>query len=139
MPADLVALLRIHGLRGPELTIELTEQALVATDISTSSLDELASVGVRLALDDCGTGASSLTHLRIHPLHAVKLDRSFVSGIEASATDRSIRAGIIGIACELDLEVIAEGVEHAAQHDWLVAHGCTHLQGWLHGRPAAVA
>ena len=138
LPGDLADVLGRHGLAGPELTIELTEQALLTSDLSTSALDELASVGVRLALDDFGTGASSLTHLRIQPLHAVKLDRSFVSGIEASPTDRSILAGVIGIARELDLEVIAEGVEEPVQHDWLVAHGCTHLQGWLHGRPVAV-
>lgn len=118
----------------PELlTVELTEQALARTSVSSSALHELGQVGVRLALDDFGTGASSLTHLRHLGLSAVKLDRTFVHGIVSDRRDQAIVKSTIQMARDLGLDVIAEGVETAQQRDWLLDKGCTHLQGWYYG------
>jgi EAL domain-containing protein (putative c-di-GMP-specific phosphodiesterase class I) len=131
----LEALLDTHGVDPDLLTIEVTEHTLGGGEVSMSSLRDLAATGVRLALDDFGTGASSLSHLRHRPLHAVKLDQSFIRGLDRDPCDRTIVHGTIAMARQLGLDVIAEGVETIEQHRWLVAHGCTHLQGFYHGRP----
>lgn len=129
-------LLHQHCVNPNSIVIEITEQALMGTTISNDTVSELASTGVRVALDDFGTGTSSLSHLRHHPLAGLKLDRSFVSGIGQNDYDMAILSGTIGIARELGLDVIAEGVETHGQYRWLVEQGCTHLQGWLMGFPA---
>ncbi len=135
LPALLRELLSQHGMPGELLIVELTEQAFSRSVVSTSMLSELATMGIPLALDDFGTGASSLAHLRYHNLHALKIDRSFVTNLVGDEGDRAILSGTIKIARDLGLDVIAEGVETEDQHEWLAAHGCTHFQGWLHGRP----
>ncbi|MCC6435376.1 MAG: EAL domain-containing protein [Acidimicrobiales bacterium] len=131
-------LLHDTGLDPARLVVEVTEQALMGTVVSTSAISELTSTGVRLSLDDFGTGSSSLSHLRQRPLHSLKLDRSFVAGIGRDETDMAIVSGAIAIARRLGLDVVAEGVETEAQREWLLAEGCTHLQGWLVVRPRPV-
>lgn len=128
-------LLHEFDLAPGDIVVEVTEQALMGTVVSSSALAELASTGVRLALDDFGTGSSSLSHLRHRPLHGLKLDRSFVAGIGRDETDMTILSGAIEIARRLGLDVVAEGVETDDQLTWLLDQGCTHVQGWLMGRP----
>lgn len=128
-------LVQTHEIEPRSIVIEITEQALMGTQVSTSAVAELASTGVRLTLDDFGTGTSSLAHLRHRPLAGLKLDQSFVAGIGYSEPDMAILSGTINIARELGLDVIAEGVETVSQREWLVDQGCTHLQGWLLGMP----
>ncbi len=126
-------LLAEHGVPGTAVTVELTEQAFGRASVSTTMIDELGTTGVRLALDDFGTGASSLIHLRSDGLHAVKLDQAFVGGVLSDHRVQAIVRSTIRMALDLGLDVIAEGVETADQRDWLLEHGCTHLQGWYFG------
>jgi diguanylate cyclase (GGDEF)-like protein/PAS domain S-box-containing protein len=141
LPELLTGLLSASGVPAELLTIELTEQALARTSLSSSALRRLGQIGVRLALDDFGTGASALTHLRHGGLSAVKLDRTFVQGIVTDPRDQAIVRATMQMARDLGLDVIAEGVETVGQRDWLLANGCTHLQGWYYGaarRPGAL-
>jgi EAL domain-containing protein (putative c-di-GMP-specific phosphodiesterase class I) len=101
------------------LGLEITETALMRPDaITTHNLRELDALGVRIVLDDFGTGYSSLSWLKQHPFGAIKIDRSFVSGLPDDKNDRAIVAGVIGMAKALDCTVTAEGVENrgAARH-----------------------
>jgi diguanylate cyclase (GGDEF)-like protein len=118
------------------LTLEITETALMKPDaVTTRTLRELESLGVRIVLDDFGTGHSSLTWLKQHPLHGIKIDRSFVSGIPEDVGDGAIVAAVIGIARALGCTVTAEGVETERQLDALRALHCERAQGFLLARP----
>lgn len=122
------------GIEPSAVCVELTEQALDGTVVSTSGLRRLSQTGVRLALDDLGTGVSTLSHLRMRPLHGIKIDRSFIDGLEGTDTDRSIVRALVTMAHGLGLEVTAEGVETSAQAEWLASVGCHLLQGWRFSR-----
>ena len=128
------ASLTAAGLEPSAVCVELTEQALDGTVVSTSGLRRLSETGVRLALDDFGTGVSTLSHLRMRPLHGIKIDRSFIDGLEGTDTDRSIVRALVTMAHGLGLEVTAEGVETSAQAEWLASVGCHLLQGWRFSR-----
>jgi EAL domain-containing protein (putative c-di-GMP-specific phosphodiesterase class I) len=93
-------------------------------------LRELAGLGVRLALDDFGTGFCSLGYLKRFPLHILKLDKSFISGCPQDPESRAISQAIIGLGQNLGLDVVAEGVEHAEQLQFLREHGCQLVQGY---------
>ena len=122
------------GIDPTAVCVELTEQALDGMVLSNSGLRRLSETGVRLALDDLGTGVSTLSHLRMRPLHGIKIDRSFIEGLEDTDTDRSIVRALITMAHGLGLEVTAEGVESTAQAAWLASVGCHLLQGWRFSR-----
>lgn len=118
------------------LVLELTESAVMQDDATTNrTLRALHAMGVRLSLDDFGTGYSSLSRLRRLPLRHIKIDRSFVRDVARDPGDASLTAAIIGMAHELGLHVVAEGVEAQEQADFLVAHGCDDLQGFLYSPP----
>ena len=121
------------------LGIEVTERQLArrADDIATD-LQELRRLGVALAVDDFGTGYASLDYLRRFAFDEVKIDRSFVAGLQ-DKTDAAVIASIIALARSLDLTVVAEGVETQDQHDFLRRLGCGVAQGYLLQRPAAAA
>ncbi len=120
------------------LEVEITEEVLLARDSDAvrATVEALHQAGVRIAFDDFGTGFASLTHLSEFPVDIIKVDRSFVNGIEALPKRRAITASIINLARTLDIEIVAEGIETTAQRDLLRAMGCRIGQGYLLGRPA---
>ena len=127
--------LESSGLRPRQLSLELTEQALMRHPRQAAqTLTELRGLGVGLCLDDFGTGHSSLSLLRRFPFDTLKIDRSFVSGLD-SPEGRAIVAAIVELARALELAIIAEGVETESQLEQLRRLGCHGLQGFLLARP----
>jgi EAL domain-containing protein (putative c-di-GMP-specific phosphodiesterase class I) len=92
---------------------------------------------VRVAIDDFGTGYSSLSYLKRFTPDTLKLDRSFVTGLPQEADDVSIARAVISMAHSLGLRVVAEGVETPSQREFLAAHGCDEMQGYLFSKPLA--
>jgi diguanylate cyclase len=120
--------------------LELTESTLMADpERAAEVLGELHRAGVQIAIDDFGTGYSSLAHLKRFPAGQIKLDRSFVRGLPEDEGDRAITGAVLAMAHSLGLDVVAEGVETAAQRELLRRMGCDELQGYLLGRPAPAA
>ncbi len=117
------------------VTLEVTETMLMVNDSSTvrNVLMTLHRAGIQIALDDFGTGFSSLSHLRDFPIDKVKIDRSFVAKICTNHQDRLIVQALIAMGNNLNIEVIAEGVETEEQRSLLMQMGCTYGQGYLFG------
>ncbi|MFI5958007.1 putative bifunctional diguanylate cyclase/phosphodiesterase [Cryptosporangium sp. NPDC051539] len=133
---EVAAALAEASLPAEALMLEVTETALVADlAMAARSLRELADLGVRIALDDFGTGYSSLTYLRTLPIHALKIDRSFVRDLDGNATDEAVTRAILGLAETLGLRPVAEGVEGVSQADRLRDLRCGHAQGFLFAKP----
>jgi diguanylate cyclase (GGDEF)-like protein len=131
--------LQALGVPGQALVVEITEGLLLDhSDALACQLRELRATGVQVALDDFGTGYSALSYLHRYEIDLLKIDRSFVSGAAAGRTGRSLCRALLALAQELDLEVIAEGVETDEQRDRLRAMGCHHAQGWLYARAMPV-
>ena len=128
-----------HAINPNLLKLELTE-SLLLEDIedTVATMNALKAIGVRLSLDDFGTGYSSLQYLKRLPLNQIKIDQSFVRDIATDANDAAIVQTIIAMAETLGLEVIAEGVETEAQHDFLDLRGCHAFQGYLFGKPVPI-
>jgi EAL domain-containing protein (putative c-di-GMP-specific phosphodiesterase class I) len=125
-----------HGLVPADLELEITESVLIQDpDQTVLRFNALRKLGLRLSIDDFGTGYSSLSYLRVLPVQAFKLDRSFVEGLGKDETSLEICASAIRLAQNLNLEIIAEGVETQAQAEWLRALGCPIFQGYLFARP----
>ncbi len=135
-----VSILKETGLSSEYLELEVTE-SMVMDDVESSIavLQELHSHGIELSLDDFGTGYSSLSYLKRFPLHALKIDRSFVRDLTEDSNDAVITSSIIALAKSLGLSVIAEGVETQQQSTYLQDHGCHKLQGFLFSRPVEAA
>ena len=122
------------------LELEVTESMAVDAVTDTRPLfRELEALGVRLAIDDFGTGYSALGRLQGLPFHTLKIDRSFVAGVENPYDEAPIVAAMIAMAHALKLEVVAEGVETDAQRSFLSRHDCDIVQGYLFGRPVEPA
>ena len=118
------------------LTLELSETALVGTDsVAAGTLRELESHGIRIVLDDFGTGVASLSWLKEHPLDAIKIDRSFVAGLAEDGRDQAIVSSLIGLARALGCAVTAEGVETEEHLLTLRMLECERVQGFLFARP----
>ena len=131
--------LRRHGLASGDIELEITESALIADpELAVERLTALRKLGIRLSIDDFGTGYSSLSYLRLLPVHAFKLDRSFVRDIGKGGKDLEICATALRLANNLGLDVVAEGVETPAQMLQLQSLGCHLLQGYLFSRPLTV-
>jgi EAL domain-containing protein (putative c-di-GMP-specific phosphodiesterase class I) len=105
------------------------------TDSAQRGLEELAALGVRLVLDDFGTGFSSMAYLSRMPVSGLKVDRSFISGLGQSASSDAIVKAIVSMADALELEVVAEGVETEEQAAAATVIGCGKLQGFLFSKP----
>jgi diguanylate cyclase len=120
-----------------QLTLEITESAMLYDVGETvAKLRDIRPLGVRIALDDFGTGYSSLALIKDLPLDAIKIDQAFVRHLHEGANQHLVRV-VVAIGNELDLDVIAEGVETAADRDTLLALGCRKMQGFLFSRPLA--
>jgi EAL domain-containing protein (putative c-di-GMP-specific phosphodiesterase class I) len=118
------------------LAFEITEAALMeTTERDVAAVARLQSQGIRIAIDDFGTGYSSVDHLAGLKAGRLKIDRRFVAGAPTHNRDSIIVRSAIGLARELGMEVVAEGVETAEQCDFLVAAGCEYGQGFLFSRP----
>lgn len=134
----LADVLQETGLPGRHLELEITEGALMGHDaITLGKLAALRSLGVRLAIDDFGTGFSSLAYLKRLPIDKLKIDRGFVVDIPEDTAGMEITAAIIGLARNLKLAVVAEGIDCARQLDFLLERGCTMGQGFLFSVPVA--
>ena len=127
------------GLDPAGLEIEITESVLMdQTDAGIRTLRQLREIGVHLVLDDFGTGYSSLSYLKHMPLDTIKIDRTFVAGLDGE-TDRSIVEAVIALAHGLRIGVVAEGIETEAQFEQLRLMGCDVGQGYLFARPLPAA
>ena len=136
LPAELNGCAERHGLRAENIELELTETALLREDeVVSSTMQELKDLGFTLALDDFGTGYSSLRFLQQFSVDVVKIDRSFVHGLEADSEAQALVRAILRMAGELGLETVAEGVETARQADVLREFGCALLQGYYFSKP----
>ncbi|MBN8726396.1 MAG: EAL domain-containing protein [Xanthomonadales bacterium] len=128
------------GANPARLQLEITESVTLGDlDLVAERLASLRSLGIRILLDDFGTGYSSLSYLARLPLDFLKVDRSFVARLPDADSDSQVALAIIDMGHRLGLKVIAEGVETAAQHAFLLARGCNHFQGFLFGRPVPEA
>ncbi|HEY5064493.1 MAG TPA: EAL domain-containing protein [Xanthobacteraceae bacterium] len=131
--------LAASGLPAARLELEITESVLLEADPKTLAvLHELHALGIRIVMDDFGTGFSSLNYLRSFPFDKIKIDKSFVDDVSKGGDSIAIVRAIIDLARALKIEVVAEGVETADQRDHLVAEGCTEMQGFYFSRPAPI-
>lgn len=132
----LYAIVREFGIDPPRIQIEITETALMESRESvTEALDQIRSWGFRIALDDFGTGYSSLGYLKTIPITTLKMDKTFIHDIAAFPKHEAIADGIIQMAKNMGLEVIAEGIETTQQFEMLANKGCTIAQGYLFSKP----
>jgi EAL domain-containing protein (putative c-di-GMP-specific phosphodiesterase class I) len=129
-------ILTTTGVDPSQICLEITE-SLAMSDVEwvAGVLLDLKSLGVRVAIDDFGTGYSSLGYLKRFPVDVVKIDRSFVEGLQTSAVDTAIVAAVIGLADAVGMTTVAEGVETAAQLDALRELGCNTVQGFYLAKP----
>ncbi|TDQ45434.1 PAS domain S-box-containing protein/diguanylate cyclase (GGDEF)-like protein [Permianibacter aggregans] len=124
-----------HQLSSERLELELTESVLMCLDDANACMRRFADAGIRLAIDDFGTGFSSLAYLRALPVQRLKIDRSFLMEVPGNRNDESIVRAVIGLAHNLNIDVIAEGVETELQQQFLHQNHCYAVQGYLHGKP----
>jgi diguanylate cyclase (GGDEF)-like protein/PAS domain S-box-containing protein len=132
-----------NGLSPGSFGIEITESAIVEPGVAgkraLAELKELHELGVQIAIDDFGTGFSSLGQLRHFPIDVIKVDRSFIKGIQHDSKDATIASSLISLAHALGVVAVAEGVESSGQLQSIRHLGCDHAQGFLFSRPAAPA
>ncbi|MGY1769781.1 putative bifunctional diguanylate cyclase/phosphodiesterase [Blastococcus sp. SYSU D00813] len=137
---DIASALAAAGLPADRLMIELTESVFTDdADLLRSTLAELSELGCVVSLDDFGRGASSLTQLARLPVDVLKMDRGFVTGIDADPRRAALVAGVVDLGRTLGMDIVAEGVETPAELAALRSLGCRFLQGWLIGRPVPAA
>jgi diguanylate cyclase (GGDEF)-like protein len=125
-----------YGVPPGLLVLEITESTMMTDqDIAAELLERMRDLGVTVAVDDFGTGYSSLGHLRRFPVSKIKIDRAFVSRIDEDPDDTEIVRAVVAMSLAMRLDVVAEGVETAAQRDLLARLGVHYGQGWFFGRP----
>ena len=135
---SVAATLRTYSLPPQQLTIELTESVLIDdAERTLAKLHLLREIGVGVAVDDFGTGWSSLSYLRRLPVDTVKVDRSFVAGLGEDNDVAAVTRAIVRLATDLGMSLVAEGVERTEQARQLVAMGASLAQGWLFAKAAA--
>ena len=136
LPMQVAATLRETGLPASQLHLELTETAVLGDELQASALlSRLRNTGVKVWLDDFGTGFSGLSHLRRVPADGVKIDRSFISDVLRDPDDLALTTAIISMAHSLGITVVAEGVEKEGQYAILRERGCDLAQGYWIGHP----
>ena len=137
---ETMKLIRRYAIDPGVVELEITETAIMERDVHLIErhVRQLAEFGCRIALDDFGTGNATLSHIQRFSVHTLKIDRSFVSQLEEENGNIAIVRAIIGLAHNLDMEVVAEGVETETQRQLLHAFGCDNAQGWLYARPMSM-
>ncbi len=131
--------LKAHNIQPGEITVEITENVLVHdTDHITELLQELRKLGLDVAIDDFGSGFASLRYLNMLPVNKLKIDRSFTGNIHQNAHNAAITRGILGMTSEMNIEVVAEGVETDEEYQYLREHQCDFMQGYLFCRPIPI-
>ena len=119
-----------------ELELELTESALLEDSAHTQELlEQLRRLGIQLAIDDFGTGYSSMAYLRSFPAKTLKIDQSFIKDIHTDKTADAILRSMVELAKNMQMDVVAEGIETSQQETFVRAVGCQYAQGYLLGRP----
>ena len=133
---DVTTTLRESGLEAELLELEITEGMIMnSIEQAVQAATVIKRIGVRLAIDDFGTGYSSLSQLKRFPIDTLKIDRSFIRELPDNSEDMAITESIISLGKALGVNVVAEGVETAAQESFLRSHGCNEIQGFLYGEP----
>ncbi len=136
LAAEIRTALEQTGLPPDCLELEITESsAMENAEITTTILNEIKSLGVRISIDDFGIGYSSLSYLKRLPINTLKIDQSFVRDITSDPDDAAIARAVIAMAHSLKLKVVAEGVETSEQLAFLTAHRCDKIQGFYFSRP----
>lgn len=123
------------GLSPQYLELEITESMMMDAIASIEILNQLTELGIRISLDDFGTGYSSFSYLKMFPIHKVKIDRSFIQDIAVNHSDRAIVSTMITMAKQLNMDVIAEGIETKGQLDILTEQDCNEVQGYYYSKP----
>lgn len=130
------SVLKKTGLSPDCLTLEITESAVMQNvEAAVGTMKRLSAMGIRLSIDDFGTGHSSLSYLKRFPLHELKIDKSFITDVATSRGDATIAEAIIALSHGLKLNVVAEGVENSRQVEFLRERGCDEMQGFLLAPP----
>jgi diguanylate cyclase (GGDEF)-like protein len=135
LPEMIEGMLQVAGLDPTYLTLEITESTIMEHTRTVAAIDRLARLGMRLSIDDFGTGYSSLSYLQKLPVHEVKVDKSFVMSMSTTESDAAIVKSIIDLAHNLDLKVVAEGVENLDSWQRLERFRCDIAQGYYLSRP----
>ena len=136
---ELLQVLSTYQVHPQEVELEITESILIEDfEKVTAKLRSLRSYGIRVSLDDFGTGFSSLSYLKKLPIDTLKIDKSFIDTVLSDGATRVITESIISMVRTLGLETIAEGVEQEQQYKYLHAIGCDIIQGYYFGRPLPV-
>jgi diguanylate cyclase (GGDEF)-like protein/PAS domain S-box-containing protein len=135
---DVLKAIKLHDIAPELLELELTESSLMSNAEDTIAvLRNLKALGIQISIDDFGTGYSSLAYLKRFPIDKLKIDIAFVREVTSNPDDAAIVLAIINMAHSLKLQVIAEGVERAAQLAYLRRHGCDEMQGYFFSKPVA--
>ena len=137
---SVVAALRDSGLKPEYLELEITESMILHNDaVAIAKMQELGDLGVGFAIDDFGTGYSNLGALQSYPVSRLKIDRSFIGKLPGDENDIAIARAVISLGQQMNMRVIAEGVETEQQLALLQANNCDEMQGYLFSRPVSVA
>lgn len=137
--AKIEAMCKDVGVDTSKIELEVTESFIMKNPKqSAMTLQKLEKLGFRIAIDDFGTGYSSLSYLKTFPIHKLKIDRSFIQDLPHDKDDRAIVRAIIALGKNLELEVLAEGVETQEQKEFLIENGCDSAQGYLFAKPMSV-
>ena len=139
-PKVIKNLLKEHKLPGESIVMELTESTLLVDPLrAVDIINQLGEIGIKVEIDDYGTGYSSLAYIKSLPISALKIDRSFVTDILKDPTNQVIVSSTIKMAHTLGLQTVAEGVEDEATLMLLRRYGCDMIQGFYYAKPIAEA
>jgi predicted signal transduction protein with EAL and GGDEF domain len=140
LPGLVHSILLQSGLAADRLELEITEGVLINdSSRALSILRRLKSLGVKVSMDDFGTGYASLSSLQSFPFDKIKIDRTFITGVDSNQQSAAIVRAVLGLSSALQMPVIAEGVETEREREFLMREGCGEIQGYLIGRPKPIA
>lgn len=132
----LTTIAETYAINPQNVEFEITETAVMRNlDSALATMRKLSSHGFKIALDDFGTGHSSLSYLKRFPVSKIKIDQSFVRGVETDPVDAAIVRSVIGLGHSMNMKVLAEGVETAGQYERLAQEGCDYIQGFFFSKP----